>query len=219
VAGETQMTSTTAPAGAPAVAPAPAPAAAPAAAPTTLLGTPPAPAATEAPAGEKKPEGAAPAPAAAAELELKLPAGFDPKDAMLGEFKGVAKELGLKSEQAQKIFDLYAKSQEPMARALGTLYSGSEGWVEGLKKDPEFGGANFDKSARMAAMAVAKFGGEPLRELFDSSGLGNHPALVKTFAAIGKALAAEDSVAGSSSQGTAPAADPLAVMFPSMFKK
>ncbi len=48
-----------------------------------------------------------------------------------------------------------------------------------------------------AVRAADAFGGPELRQLLEETGLGNHPAIVRTFAAVGKRIAEDISVAGS----------------------
>lgn len=164
-----------------------------------MLGAAPVEAAPVAPVAptEKPAEGVKPAEVApAAEVELKLPEGFKADDALLGQFKATAKELGLKSEQAQKVFDLYAGAQKAQAEATQkALEAESKQWVDAVKADKDIGGANLQASLVAANKAVHQFGGPELHQLLDATGLGNHPLVVKTFARIGKAIA-EDSSAG-----------------------
>jgi hypothetical protein len=53
-----------------------------------------------------------------------------------------------------------------------------------------------DKNLGLAKQTVATFGGEELAKSLESSGAGNDPVLIKTFAAIGKALASEGLIDG-----------------------
>ena len=58
-------------------------------------------------------------------------------------------------------------------------------------------GSDMDKNLGLAKQTVATFGGEELAKSLESSGAGNDPVLIKTFAAIGKALASEGLIDGS----------------------
>lgn len=149
--------------------------------------------------------GKAPDAAAPADIELKLPEGVAMDEALLGEFKPLAKELGLKSEGAQKLVDLFVKAQtEQAAKQLETFEAERKGWAESLKTDKDFGGSNFDANVVSAKRAVDAFDktGE-LRKWLEVTGHGDNPVLVRTFAAIGKAMA-EDSISGPSSVTATP---------------
>jgi len=140
--------------------------------------------------------------AAPAELELKLPEGFKADDPTLVEFRGIAKELGLDSAKAQKVFDLWPKMEAAREKAFNESREQTlKGWSEALKTDKEVGGAEHAKHLADAKFAVDKFGKDPELQAFFKSGWGNFPPLVRMMARVGKSLA-EDTVAG-----TAAAAD------------
>lgn len=146
------------------------------------------------PGGEAAPGGSEPAKAPDA-VDLKIPEGLLADDPIVSALKAGAKELG---PQAQKLVDAYAQSQAAQEQKVkAALAEQVKDWGEQLKGDKEFGGAKFDANLNVARRAVERFGSPELKEFFDSTGLGNHPAIVKAFHAVGKALA-EDSIAGSS---------------------
>ena len=64
----------------------------------------------------------------------------------------------------------------------------------------EFGKA-YDEKMNMAQNAAKEFGGEELMELFDKTGLGNEPAVIKAFAKIGQAIANDEIIGGGGRQG------------------
>jgi hypothetical protein len=59
-----------------------------------------------------------------------------------------------------------------------------------------------------------EFGGDELKQVLNESGLGNHPALFKAFAKIGKAMS-EDTFVKSKAHSS-PEVDRLSRMYPSM---
>lgn len=155
-----------------------------------------------------------------APLDIKLPDGLEVDPEVLKGFQGVAKELGLKSEGAQKIFDLYATATKAADAKVQTQIAEQQtGWLNELKSDKDFGGKNFDATQRDARRAVQKYAPE-LRQFFKDSGLGSHPGLVKAFARIGRATAREDSVDGSGGNATTQGSEEAALRarYPSMFK-
>lgn len=153
------------------------------------------------------------------EFEVRLPEGIEPDSVLLEKFKPLAKELGLKSEGAQKLVDLAIEMQtKAAATATETAKSQWEAetkkWAETVRADKEIGGADFEKNVAMAKQAVARFGGKELAEYLDASGLGNHPSLVKAFVKIGKEIA-EDSSEGRRGSGPPKgASDPMRERYP-----
>ncbi|MBT9575533.1 MAG: peptidase [Pseudomonas umsongensis] len=188
---------------------APAPAAAPAAAPATdptLLTPPAAPAATdpkpegEPPAkpgepaktedgkpkdeGKEKPQGAP-----EAYTDFTLPEGMEMDAEVLGEFTGLAKELNISQESAQKLIDLQSKIATQQAEQYqAAVIKQGEQWKEAVKNDPELGGENYDKSVASAVKVIQAFGDDGLRDLLNNSGLGNHPALFKFCHRVSQAI-------------------------------
>lgn len=119
-----------------------------------------------------------------AQVELKLPEGFQADEVTLGDFKSAAKEFGLKSEQAQKLFDLHHRAMSAQTAAYDAQ-SGS--WEAATKSDGEIGGAALTESVGLASGLVKEFGSDALRQVLES-GLGNHPELVRLLARAGRAL-------------------------------
>ena len=214
-----------APAAAPAAA-APAEAAAPAAAAAPAPAAAAAPAAgsvltgTEAPAAAPAAAAAA-APAPVAEIELKLPDGVKPDEALLSQFRPLAKELGLDGPKAQKLLDLYLGSQKGQSDKVTAAWTEQQKqWSESIKTDPEVGGVNFDKSVTQARKFMATFDKDgSIRKELDALGIGSHPALVRLAVRAAKAIS-EDSVAGRAAPAAAGASDEdvLRQRYPSMFK-
>jgi hypothetical protein len=178
----------------------------PAAAGSTLLTAPPpakpdgqGPAAnTDPPKGTEnneagKPQGddAAPAP-----LKLKLPEGMKADDALIKGFEPIARELKLDDAGAQKLVDLYAGRQQQLAKEAAEAHAKQvDGWANEVKADKELGGDKFPETQQLVANVMTRFNDPGLVEVLNTSGLGNHPALVRFVARIGKAIA-DDSIKG-----------------------
>lgn len=207
--------------GGPAAAPAPAPIGGAPAAPVagdqapTLL-TPPAPAADPAapPAEAKTPEqiqqeadaaaAAKPTGAPEAYTDFTLPEGVDMDAGTLDAFKGLAKELNIPQEAAQKLIDLQTALATKQADAYQqAVVAQSQKWAAEVKNDPELGGENYDKSVASAIKVIQSFGDPALTELLNDSGLGNHPALFKFCHRISAAIS-EDKFVMPGSQSNAP---------------
>lgn len=173
-----------APAAAPATpAPAPDPAAAPAAA-----ATPPAAAPAEgAPEAKATPPAAAAAPTA---YDLKLPDDSPLDLSRVESITALAKERGLSNEAAQELLngehELVKAHEQKLHKQLADQ---SAAWLEALKADPEFGGDKLTENVEMGKRLIARYGDEELKAQLDSSGLGNHPGLVKLLSRIGREMA------------------------------
>ncbi len=140
--------------------------------------------------------------------DFKLPEGVQADAAALDQFKGVAKELGLSQDQAQKLVDMQAnavKQQQDAAQAQ---------WNETVKtwkaEAIQSLGANYQKELAVAAKARDRFASPELRQLLNETGLANHKEVIGLFMQVGKQIS-EDSFADGKSgqQGTKSAAEVL----------
>lgn len=203
VAAPAAGTATAAPGAASAAAPATAPAAAaPAAkAPESLIGDIPKKDAAVAP--PKDSEKAA-AEAIKAEyrptvesVEVKVPEGVMVDAQVLADVKQLAIAELSPSERAQKTLELGVRQAAAFqARAETAFKTTVDAWRESTKADPDIGGSKLPAAQAMANKAIAAYGGQPLADILRSTGLANHPAVVKAFARAGATIA-EDSIAGS----------------------
>lgn len=199
----------------------PAPAAeAPAAADATLL-TPPA--AADAPAADagKTPEQIqqdADAAKAKTEADAKLkaensapeayedftlPEGMEMDADVLGEFKGLAKELNIPQAKAQQLIDFQAQLANKQAEAYqAAVIKQGQDWATEVRNDPVLGGANYEKSVESAIKVIQSFGDPALTELLRSTGLGNNPALFKFCHRISSAISEDKFVLPGSQSST-----------------
>ncbi|WP_454911126.1 hypothetical protein [Stutzerimonas chloritidismutans] len=137
-------------------------------------------------------------PAPAVEYtDFAVPEGMEMDAEVLANFKGIAKELGIPQEAAQKLIDLQASLETKRSAAAEQAQAAQkQQWADQIKADPELGGANFDKTVETAVKAVEKYGTPELRTLLNETGLGNNPLMVKFCHAIGKALSEDGLVMG-----------------------
>ncbi|MCY1396709.1 hypothetical protein D9M71_116910 [compost metagenome] len=176
----------------------PAPADAAPATDTTLLTTPQTPPAADPKpeSGKQDPEGDAkpkdegkPKGAPEAYTDFTLPEGFEMDGAVLDEFKGIAKDLGISQEAAQKLVDLQSKlATQQAAQAQEVMVQQRQQWADAVRADPEIGGDKYDASVATAVKVVQFINDPQLTQLLNDSGLGNHPSLVKAFVKIGKSM-------------------------------
>lgn len=117
-------------------------------------------------------------------------------------YSNVAKELGLSQEQAQKFFDISRKEiTETLVQKVKTQ---SDLWYKEVLNDPEIGGAKFETTKQNIGKVMAKFGNSELRALFDSSGMGNNPIILKFINKIGEAIGEDNNFIN----GNTPAREP-----------
>lgn len=120
--------------------------------------------------------------------DLKLPEKAPFAEADLVAFGTEAKTLGLTQEQAQRM----------VTARVEAVQSTAAKYLEDLQGDKDLGGANFERTKALAIAGRDKFfetlPADEKAEVtgwFDRTGLGNHKALVRAFARLGK-LIAED---------------------------
>jgi hypothetical protein len=166
------------------------------------------------PEGEAKPEGEGAkkteTEGAPETYEFVAPEGVELDKDLLGEFHPVAKELNLKQADAQKLVDIAAKIITKQFDALAATH---EAWAESSRTDKDIGGDNLQPSLTLGKKVLDAFGSPELRTVLNETKLGNHPALIKAFAKIGKAMSEDVLVIG---EGTTPSADPLHALYPTM---
>jgi hypothetical protein len=202
-----------------------APDAAPAAQPKTEPQTPATPATPNEPKTPAEPAQKTEATPSTAqeELQLKVPPEMAADETTLHEFKTLAKQMNLKSPDAQKLVDFSAKQQLRWKEQVESTWENQhKQWLEEAKADKEVGGDKYDANLQVARRAIAKFGTPELTNLLGEVGLGNHRELIRFCYRVGKALA-EDSVAGTTGNpnGNQPQSEEAQyrVIFPTMFKE
>lgn len=140
-------------------------------------------------------EAAKPAPAVA-------PEKYDfvtPKDAVLdpavtAEFAGIAKELNLTQEAAQKVIDKMApllsknETARDAARVQAVVEKATLQWANEAKADTEYGGTNFDANLAIAKQTFAEFGTPALEAVLKASGLDSHPEMIRWAYRVGKQI-------------------------------
>jgi len=134
----------------------------------------------------------------------------------LAAFQGKFAELGLSVEQAQALVDLQAEQHRKAIEAQKSLKAEARAeWGKAAAADKEYGGAAFAANAGIARQAFQAFGSPALVELFDQTGIGNHPEVFRAFYRVGKAMAEDGRVAS----GGGATGDRLAALYPTMVSK
>lgn len=141
---------------------------------------------------------------------LKLPEGMSVSEEEKAQFMELAKKVGIKDADGLQGFADWALEMSKQAEADQAQAEENEkkeweqiksGWKESLQKDADFG-KEYDENIKRANDAMIKFGGSELIDWLKSSDLTEHPALLKTFARIGKEIEDAKLLTGSSSVPT-----------------
>lgn len=119
--------------------------------------------------------------------DFKMPEGVELDKDAADQFKAIATELKMPAESAQKVVDLYAKLQGDATKAFSDQV---QAWGDEVKADKELGSSENLAAARKA---VDDFGTPEFKSLLNSTGLGNHPEVVRFMSKIGKQIS-EDAV-------------------------
>jgi len=117
--------------------------------------------------------------------ELELPPDVDP--AIIEPFRPIFQEARLPLEAVQRLVTTYYEQQANLQQAQ------VKAWRDAALSDPEWGKSENMVAAQRAARA---FCDEELMTLFNSTGLGDHPAIIRAFAKIGKRLSEDRLEAG-----------------------
>jgi hypothetical protein len=141
---------------------------------------------------------------------FELPDNFDMNDETLGEYHTFAKENGLTQEQAQRGVDMVAQMKQA---EMTQWVDQQKSWVDDAKKDAEYGGDKFEENIAVAVKARDSFGTPEFNEMLDSSGLGNHPEMIRFLNRVGKQISEDGVIVGGSSISNQ---SREAVLYPSM---
>jgi hypothetical protein len=149
-------------------------------------------------------------PVAPESYELKMPEGIQLDSAAAEELTTIAKELKLDQANVQKLADIGANMAKRQAEAHAQLI---ETWTEQVKTDAEIGGDKMAENLGVARKAIDTFGTPALKDLLNSTGLGNHPEVVRLAFKFGKAISEDRFVTGSPK---GPSTDAAKTLFPNM---
>ena len=145
----------------------------------------------EPPAGDKPAEEPAkPEPQATYDVtKLTLPEGFEFNDSVKTAFSELTKDVPMSQEVAQKFVDFHTKAiNDTVAAVMESIDSRSDAWAKEVRSDKEIGGTNFDATVQTVAKALDVYGAPGVKEALNLTRAGNHPAIVRTFFNMAKAL-------------------------------
>lgn len=113
---------------------------------------------------------------------------------LLDAFSGAAKEADLTQDAAQKLIEKMAPAIAE--RQLDQVKAIHAEWTATSTADKEFGGEKLAENLGVARKALDAFGTPELRTLLDTTGMGNHPEVIRLLFRAGKAISEDGFVAG-----------------------
>lgn len=145
-----------------------------------------------------KPEGDdPPKPVVPEKYEFVMPEGYALDEAKATEFEAFARTNKLTNEAANEALKLaVAHVQDLQAKQESAWREQVEGWGNEIRADKDLGGDKLDASVAIAQKAVARFGTPELVEFLETSGVGNHPALVRFCYQIGTRISEGGMITG-----------------------
>lgn len=133
-------------------------------------------------------------PDSADKYELKVGDNVDPE--FVKGFKDMAVKNGILPRQAEKLFNFYndhvGKTVAAQEEASRKAFEES---VNGLKKE---WGQGYDRKIQAASGLFNKIADKDVKELFNSTGFGNDPTVIKMFAKLAEELGEDKFVSGAS---------------------
>ena len=128
------------------------------------------------------------------EYTFTPPEGQTLDESVMDAFKATAKDLNLTNDGAQSILDsVLPKMAEVAKEKLDAIRTE---WRELAKKDEEIGGSAFETNLKTANQALDRFGNEEQRQLLKETGLGDHPAFIRPWFKVGKAISEDTFLSG-----------------------
>ncbi len=132
--------------------------------------------------------------------DFDLPQGVEISAEYKGKMEPVFKSLGLSQAQAQQVISAQvAHVQESEGKRADQMTKLHTDWLNDARADKDIGGDKFDVNLKSANAAVNQLGTAELKTMLKSTGIGNHPEVIRIFAKIGGLLAEDNS--GAQRQG------------------
>jgi len=116
--------------------------------------------------------------------EFEVPEGFELAGDIKTEFDEVSRELNLSDAGRKRLVEVQAKLYNKQAEAHADRVAE---WGESAKSDKVVGGAEFDANVGVARANIKNCGDAELKELLETTGIGNHPAFIRYAYRNGKA--------------------------------
>jgi len=85
-----------------------------------------------------------------------------------------------RAELAQKIVDMQVSSLKALGESRQSAWENLQTeWQKAAQNDPEVGGANLSTTVSNVGWLLETYGDLEVRQVFDLTGAGNHPAMLK----------------------------------------
>jgi hypothetical protein len=143
--------------------------------------------------------------------EFAMPDGIELDATLVAKFDPIARELGLSQDGAQKLATMYAEQQQEQANAWANQV---QEWGKQAQADPVLVAGGFDANLGLAKAAFSRYADAEAAEVLDTSGLGNHPAILRMFLKL--AQATKEDAPPSGHDSTRPVRTPAERMYPNM---
>jgi hypothetical protein len=169
--------------------------------------------------GEKPPEAPKVEPLTAE--SIKLPEGFTVNEPVMKDFLGVMNNAELTPvARAPARVDLQTKMMsEASDKASQDFINLRTEWQNAAKADKDFGGDNLAPTLATISKAIDKFGTPETRQIFDMTGAGDHPEIIRFIARLAKEARVEEAKPVVTQTSPAVARDPADILYPNQGKK
>ena len=127
-------------------------------------------------------------------LDPKTFEGSDIDPAFIDSYASLAKKYGMNQENATSLLKDAAEILNRMD--VETVMKQRNAWAEESRNDKEFGGAALDANLAIAKKALDTYGTPEIRQLLETTGLGNNPEMIRFFWRVGKTLTEDGTVTG-----------------------
>lgn len=129
--------------------------------------------------------------------DFTAPEGVELDSETLDQFKAIAKEDNLSQGAAQRYVDAAAQLMQNASNQLAdSILETRQNWLDASKADKDFGGDKLDASLATAKRSLETYGTPALKELLDTTGLGNHPEIVRLLVKTGATVTEDKIVTG-----------------------
>lgn len=149
--------------------------------------------------------------------EFKAPDGMELDRQLVDDFEPLARDLNLTQAQADQMVSLYAEKILPRieAQQIEAWAEKTASWAKEAKADKELGGDKFEENMGTAKTALDKMGTPELVEFLNTTGLGNHPEMIRLFHRIGKSIS-DDAFHTPTGTGAKGPVDAAKTLYPTM---
>lgn len=102
---------------------------------------------------------------------------------------------------------------EQLAKFTAAAKKQGEDWANAAKTDAEIGGVNFDSNLVSAKNVLNTYATPEFKSFLETTGLGNHPSMIKLLVKVAKAVGEDKLLAGGQGSGQAQAKSAAEVLY------